>query len=191
MGLGAIFAEHALLPEGWAEDVLIGIGPQGDIAAVKAGAAPGAAFRAAGPVIPGMPNLHSHAFQRAMAGLTEQTGTEAGAEDDSFWTWRKLMYGFVGRLRPEQVEAIAGQLYVEMLKSGYTAVAEFHYLHHDPAGAPYGDLPEISSASSRPARPPVSDLPCCRCSMAPGASAANRRPTASAASSTIPRASWN
>ena len=91
-----------------------------------------------------MPNLHSHAFQRAMAGLTEQTGTEDGAGDDSFWTWRKLMYGFVGRLRPEQVEAIAGQLYVEMLKSGYTAVAEFHYLHHDPDGAPYGDLAEMS-----------------------------------------------
>jgi formimidoylglutamate deiminase len=141
---GAIFAAQALLPEGWAEDVLIEIGSQGDIAAVKPGAAPGAAFRAAGAVIPGMPNLHSHAFQRAMAGLTEQTGTEAGAGDDSFWTWRKLMYGFVGRLRPEQVEAIAGQLYVEMLKSGYTAVAEFHYLHHDPAGAPYGDLAEMS-----------------------------------------------
>jgi formimidoylglutamate deiminase len=144
MGLGAIFAEHALLPEGWAEDVLIEIGLHGDIAAVKVGQAPGAAHRAAGPVIPGMPNLHSHAFQRAMAGLTEQTGAEAGAGDDSFWTWRKLMYGFVSRLRPEEVEAIAGQLYVEMLRSGYTAVAEFHYLHHDPAGEPYGDLAEMS-----------------------------------------------
>ena len=144
MGLGAIFAAEALLPEGWAEDVLIELGSRGEIAAVKLGQAPGAAFRAAGPVIPGMPNLHSHAFQRAMAGLTEQTGTEEGAGDDSFWTWRKLMYGFVGRLRPEQVEAIAGQLYVEMLKSGYTAVAEFHYLHHDPDGAPYGDLAEMS-----------------------------------------------
>lgn len=140
MTLGVIFAEQALLPEGWAGDVRIEIGPQGDIAAVESNAAPGDAWRAAGPVIPGMPNLHSHAFQRAMAGLTEQTG----AGEDSFWTWRKLMYGFVGKLTPAEVEAIAGQLYVEMLKSGYTAVAEFHYLHHDPEGRPYADLAEMS-----------------------------------------------
>jgi len=144
MTLGAVFAERALLPEGWASDVLIEIGPRGDIAAVAAAAAPRAAHRAQGPVIPGMPNLHSHAFQRAMAGLTEQAGREAAAVGDSFWTWRSLMYDFVGRLTPAQVEAIAGQLYVEMLKSGYTAVAEFHYLHHDPAGEPYADLAEMS-----------------------------------------------
>ena len=144
MTLGAVFAERALLPEGWASDVLIEIGPRGDIAAVAAAAAPRAAHRAQGPVIPGMPNLHSHAFQRAMAGLTEQAGREAAAVGDSFWTWRSLMYDFVGRLTSAQVEAIAGQLYVEMLKSGYTAVAEFHYLHHDPAGEPYADLAEMS-----------------------------------------------
>ena len=144
MTLGVIFAEHALLPEGWAGDVRIEIGPEGDITAVETDAAPGDAWRAAGPVIPGMPNLHSHAFQRAMAGLTEQTGAAEGAGEDSFWTWRKLMYGFVGKLTPAEVEAIAAQLYVEMLKSGYTAVAEFHYLHHDPEGRPYGDLAEMS-----------------------------------------------
>jgi formimidoylglutamate deiminase len=144
MTLGVIFAEQALLPDGWAGDVRIAIGPAGDIAAVETNAVAGDAWRAAGPVIPGMSNLHSHAFQRAMAGLTEQTGTAEGAGDDSFWTWRKLMYGFVGKLAPAEVEAVAGQLYVEMLKAGYTAVCEFHYLHHDPEGRPYGDLAEMS-----------------------------------------------
>jgi len=154
MTLGVIFAEQALLPEGWAGDVRIEIGPEGDITAVETDAAAGDAWRAAGPVIAGMPNLHSHAFQRAMAGLTEQTGAAEGAGEDSFWTWRKLMYGFVGKLTPAEVEAIAAQLYVEMLKSGYTAVAEFHYLHHDPEGRPYGDLAEMSECVIAPARNP-------------------------------------
>jgi formimidoylglutamate deiminase len=141
----SLFAQRALLPEGWAADVLIETTSEGDIAGVTPGAKPGAARRAAGPVIPGMPNLHSHAFQRAMAGLTEQAGQSGtAAAEDSFWTWRTLMYDFVGRLTPANVEAIAAQLYVEMLKSGYTAVAEFHYLHHDPDGRPYGDLAEMS-----------------------------------------------
>jgi formimidoylglutamate deiminase len=140
-----LFAHQALLPEGWAENVLIEMTGEGDIAALTPNARPGSAPQAAGPVIPGMPNLHSHAFQRAMAGLTEQAG-QAGtaAADDSFWTWRTLMYDFVGRLSPEAVEAIASQLYVEMLKAGYTAVAEFHYLHHNADGRPYDDLAEMS-----------------------------------------------
>ena len=79
-----------------------------------------------------------------MAGLTEQAGQGGSGGDDSFWTWRQVMYGFVGRLMPEQVQAIAAQLYVEMLKAGYTAVGEFHYLHHDPEGRPYADLAEMS-----------------------------------------------
>ena len=87
-----------------------------------------------------MSNLHSHAFQRAFAGATEQRGPG----DDSFWTWREVMYAFVGRITPEQLHAIAGWLYVEMLKSGYTAVGEFHYLHHDPVGVPYADAAEMS-----------------------------------------------
>jgi formimidoylglutamate deiminase len=144
MTLGAVFSESALLPEGWASNVLIEIGPHGDIAAVATGASPGAAHRAPGPVIAGMPNLHSHAFQRAMAGLTEQTGSGQAARDDSFWTWRRLMYDFANRLTPGEVEAVAAQLYVEMLKSGYTSVAEFHYLHHDTAGNPHQDLAEMS-----------------------------------------------
>jgi formimidoylglutamate deiminase len=87
-----------------------------------------------------MPNLHSHAFQRAMAGRTER----AGEGEDSFWTWRQVMYGFVARLDPDALEAIAAQLYVEMLKAGYASVAEFHYLHHDPEGRPYADPAEMS-----------------------------------------------
>ncbi len=141
----SLFAQRALLPEGWAADVLIETTGDGNIAAVNPGAKPGDARHLAGPVIPGMPNLHSHAFQRAMAGLSEQAGQSGtAAAEDSFWTWRTLMYDFVGRLTPANVEAIAAQLYVEMLKSGYTAVAEFHYLHHDPDGRPYGDLAEMS-----------------------------------------------
>jgi len=136
----SLFAERALLPDGWARDVLFEIAPDGALAAVTSGATPGAAPRAGGVVLPGMPNLHSHAFQRAMAGLAER----AGPGEDSFCTWREVMYRFVRALTPEQVEAIATQLYVEMLKAGYTAVGEFHYLHHDPDGRPYADLAEMS-----------------------------------------------
>ena len=136
----SLFAERALLPDGWARDVLLTVDAAGDLTAVTVGAAAGDAPRAGGPVLPGMPNLHSHAFQRAMAGL----GERAGPGDDSFWTWRQVMYDFVGRLTPEQVEAIAAQLYVEMLKSGYTAVGEFHYLHHDSDGRSYADRAEMS-----------------------------------------------
>jgi formimidoylglutamate deiminase len=140
-----LFADRALLPGGWARDVLLEIDASGSLVAVRPGAIPADAPRAAGPVLPGMPNLHSHAFQRAMAGLAERAGL-AGTpgEADSFWTWRQTMYGFVGRLAPPQVEAIAAQLYVEMVKAGYTAVGEFHYLHHDPEGRPYADPAEMS-----------------------------------------------
>lgn len=145
MSNSILFARQALLPDGWADSVRIETTADGDIASVATGASANGAMQAAGPVVPGMPNLHSHAFQRAMAGLTEQAG-KAGtpAADDSFWSWRTLMYDFVARLSPAAVEAIASQLYVEMLKAGYTAVAEFHYLHHDPDGRPYADLAEMS-----------------------------------------------
>lgn len=149
------FADHALLPEGWARDVIFEVGEDGTLAAVLPNApsssSSGAAQPLRGPVLPGMPNLHSHAFQRAMAGLTERarigaedSGGEGNGGEDSFWTWREVMYGFVRQLGPDQVQAIAGQLYVEMLEAGYTAVGEFHYLHHDPEGAPYGDPAEMS-----------------------------------------------
>lgn len=138
--MATIFAEQALLPEGWADAVRITVGPDGTIAAVEPGTTPRDAERAAGPVVPGMPNLHSHAFQRAMAGLAER----AGPEEDSFWTWREAMYRCVAFLRPDHVQAIARQLHVEMLKAGYTSVAEFHYLHKDPAGHAYADPAEMA-----------------------------------------------
>jgi formiminoglutamate deiminase len=90
--------------------------------------------------VPGLPNLHSHAFQRAMAGLTERRGREA----DSFWTWREQMYRFVERLTPDDLEAIAAYAYMEMLEAGFTWVAEFHYLHHQPDGRPYDNVAEMS-----------------------------------------------
>ncbi|HNV85106.1 MAG TPA: formimidoylglutamate deiminase [Arenimonas sp.] len=92
--------------------------------------------------IAGMPNLHSHAFQRAMAGLTERQTNPS----DSFWTWRELMYRFASRITPEQLHAIAAQLYVEMLEAGYTSVCEFHYLHHQPNGLPYENSAAMSQA---------------------------------------------
>ena len=119
---------------------LLGRCPAGDI--VDAGGAPAAdaPSASAGLVIPGLPNLHSHAFQRAMAGLAER----AGPEGDSFWSWREVMYRFLAVLTPEDIEAIAAQLYVECLKNGYTTIGEFHYLHNDPDGRPYDDPAELS-----------------------------------------------
>ncbi|HTV84299.1 MAG TPA: formimidoylglutamate deiminase [Dyella sp.] len=101
-----------------------------------------------GWVLPGMPNLHSHAFQRAMAGLAERRGPS----DDSFWTWRETMYAFAARIDPETLQAIAAQLYVEMLKAGYTQVCEFHYLHHQPDGTPYAQAEAMSLALIEAAR---------------------------------------
>lgn len=135
-----LFAATALLPSGWAHDVRIEIAAAGRIEMVETGCPPDGAERLAGSALPGMPNLHCHAFQRAMAGLAERTGP-AG---DDFWTWREVMYRFLDRLSPEQIEAIAAQLYLEMLKAGYTAVAEFHYLHNDPQGCAYDDPAELS-----------------------------------------------
>ncbi|MEE1893082.1 formimidoylglutamate deiminase [Pseudomonas otitidis] len=144
----AFHAERALLPSGWASNVRFEVGASGLLEQVLPDAGSEGAERLHGPVLPGMPNLHSHAFQRAMAGLAEV----AGNPNDSFWTWRELMYRLVGRLSPEQMEVIARQLYVEMLKAGYTAVAEFHYVHHDPAGRPYADPAELALCISRAAR---------------------------------------
>ena len=130
----------ALLPDGWAADVLVSH-RDGVITAVAAGVpCPPDADRLDGAAIPGIANLHSHAHQRAMAGLAERSG--AGA--DNFWTWREAMYATSGRLDPDGFEAVATQLYIEMLRAGTTAVAEFHYLHHDPAGHPYADPAELS-----------------------------------------------
>jgi formimidoylglutamate deiminase len=135
-----LFAHAALLPGGWADDVLIDIGADGSVAGVRANATPDGAERASGPLVPGMANLHSHAFQRALAGRTGR----AGAEGDSFWTWRQAMYTFLDRVDADAFAAIAAQAYVEMLKAGYTAVAEFHYVHRDPAGRAYADPAELA-----------------------------------------------
>jgi len=136
-----LYAPSLMTPDGWIDGCLLTIGADGTIQALApTDRPPPGAQRVSGPVLPGMPNLHSHAFQRAMAGLTERWGSPT----DSFWTWRDLMYRFVERLGPEEVGTIARQLYIECLKGGYTAVAEFHYLHNAPDGASYDDPAEIS-----------------------------------------------
>jgi len=142
------FAAEALLPDGWARDVAITVDARGDFATVEKGASRDGAQPLAGPALPGMANVHSHAFQRAMAGLTEIRG----APDDDFWTWRELMYRFVARLTPEHAMAVARHLYVEMLCAGYTAVGEFHYVHNRPDGTPYADRAELLLAHLAAAR---------------------------------------
>jgi len=134
-----IFAEQALLPEGWQGNVRIAL-DGGRIATVEAGASPQAGDERHAIVLSGMPNLHSHAFQRGMAGLAELRGPSA----DSFWSWREVMYRFALSMTPDQVEAVAAQLYVEMLEAGFSRVGEFHYLHHDRDGKPYANIAEMA-----------------------------------------------
>ncbi|MFC3124668.1 formimidoylglutamate deiminase [Pseudoroseomonas globiformis] len=142
------FAREALLPDGWGSDVLIEADVAGTIHTVRPNAVSVDAERLPGVVIPGIPNLHSHAFQRAMAGHAERRSpsqartAEGGA--DSFWTWRHTMYRFVGLFSPEDAEAVAAQLYVECLEWGFTSIAEFHYLHHQPDGSPYAEPAEMA-----------------------------------------------
>jgi formimidoylglutamate deiminase len=145
----SLFAQDALLPSGWARDVLLEWDDRGCLSAVRPGsAAPAGVPVAAGPLLPGMPNLHSHAFQRAFAGLTEYRGQNPGAAHDSFdsfWSWRTLMYRFASVLTPDHLRDIATALYVEMLEAGYTSVCEFHYVHHDLDGRAYADDATLSS----------------------------------------------
>jgi formimidoylglutamate deiminase len=135
-------ADMALLPQGWADHVLIEVEPSGNIASVAVGAPPGDAERIDGIVVPGMVDLHSHAFQRALAGLTQRLG----ADEASFWTWRDTMYAFARQITPDEQRAIAAQLYIELLKGGYTSVVEFHYLHHQPDGRAYDEPAAMSLA---------------------------------------------
>ncbi len=139
--LRAYLFEKALLPSGWADDVRVEIANDGTIARVSCGSARADAERVAGLALPGLPNLHCHAFQKGMAGL----GERRGPANDSFWTWREVMYRFLSVLTPDDVEAIAAYAYVQMLEAGFTRVGEFHYLHHDIGGAPYGDIAEMAS----------------------------------------------
>lgn len=134
-----LILDHALLPDGWAADVGIDI-EDGTIVAVHPKTSAEERERMAGIALPGLPNLHSHTFQRGMAGLAETRGPEG----DSFWTWRQVMYRFLGSLTPDDVEAIAAFAMMEMLEGGFTSLAEFHYLHHDADGRTYADIAELS-----------------------------------------------
>ncbi len=137
----SLWAQRALLPDGWTSQVRVTI-RAGRIASVQPAPAPAAGDRRVGVLLPAPMNVHSHAFQRAMAGLTERRGP---AGQDSFWTWRELMFRFLTQLSPDDVEAIAAYVQVELLEAGYAGVCEFHYLHHQPAGSPYDDLGELSA----------------------------------------------
>ncbi|CAM3549010.1 N-formimino-L-glutamate deiminase [Bordetella sputigena] len=145
----SLWAADALLPEGWARGVTLDWDEQGRLTRIGCDTRPEPGqTQATGPLIPGMPNLHSHAFQRGFCGLTEYRAQAA----DSFWSWRELMYRCAGRIDPVQAEAIATWLYVEMLEAGYTSVCEFHYLHHDLDGRPYAHGPEMALAILRAAQ---------------------------------------
>ena len=133
-----IHADQALLPTGWAEDVTVALDEAGRIASVEAG---GTGDTRVAILLPAPANLHSHAFQRAMAGLTERRGPDPR---DSFWTWRRLMYRFLDQLTPDDIQAIAAFVQVEMLEAGYATNVEFHYLHHDTGGRAYADPAEMS-----------------------------------------------
>jgi formimidoylglutamate deiminase len=146
-----LFAPHALLPTGWAQNVMLRWDPSGRLLQVQTQAQPEAGTPVAeGPVVPGLPNVHSHAFQRVFAGLTEYRTATQG--QDSFWSWRTQMYRFALRISPAQLETIATCLYLEMLASGYTSVCEFHYLHHAEDGQPYADESTLAQCLLRAAK---------------------------------------
>ena len=153
----SIFAKQALLPAGWANNVLVTISADGHIESVTENTVNGtgdtvngnpangtggsSADHAVGVLLPSPVNAHSHAFQRAMAGLTERRGPNT---DDSFWTWRQLMFRFLDQLTPDDVETIAAFVQMEMLEAGYATNVEFHYLHHQPGGIPYDNISEMA-----------------------------------------------
>ena len=144
-----LFARDALLPDGWASDVLLDWDVHGRLTKVlPRSACPAGTPTSHGPVIPGMPNVHSHAFQHLFAGLTEYQARD----DDSFWSWRTLMYRYAARMTPSDLYAIATHLYIRMLRGGYTSVCEFHYLHNDEDGRPYADDAVMSQTVLRAAR---------------------------------------
>jgi len=143
----AFFAPQAWADGRWQYDVRLVV-TDGLWQSITPGASPHGATALPGPVLPGVVNAHSHAFQRAIAGLTERSG----GRDDDFWSWRDRMYSAALRITPGQLEAIATQLYAELLAGGYTQVCEFHYLHHDLDGKPYADATELSMALVRAAQ---------------------------------------
>jgi formimidoylglutamate deiminase len=138
-----IWAATALLSSGWAESVAIEVDDTGNIASISSDQ-PYASGERVEILLPAIPNVHSHAHQRAMSGLGERAGTSGEAAKDSFWTWRKIMYHYLQRIQPEHLFHISAQLYLEMLKAGYSCVGEFQYLHHDLNGAAYANRAEMS-----------------------------------------------
>jgi len=141
--MNTLWSVSALLPGGWADSVEITLGEAGNIDAVST-TKPYTQGERIDVLIPGIANVHSHAHQRAMAGLGERAGQLAGQSADSFWAWRKVMYHYLERIQPQHLFHISAQLYLEMLKAGYTGVGEFQYLHHDIDGRPYDNRAEMS-----------------------------------------------
>ncbi len=144
-----LWAARALTDDGWSDSLRVAIDATGRIATVEQGA-PAPSDHRVDVLLPAPANAHSHAFQRAMAGLTERRGPDPR---DTFWTWRALMFRFLDRLTPDYVEAIAAFVQMEMLEAGYATTVEFHYLHHQPGGRPYANSAEmaerIASATAR------------------------------------------
>lgn len=147
----SIWAKQALTAQGWQNDVCVDIDAAGRISAVTPNSAPTRTPTGTQVdlLVPAPVNSHSHAFQRAMAGLTERRGLDP---NDSFWTWRDLMYRFIGQITPDQVEAIAALVQMEMLEAGFSTIVEFHYLHHQSGGTPYARLSEMSDRIAAAAR---------------------------------------
>jgi len=150
--MNALFARHALLADGWRRDVLLEWDVRGDLTRVAPDASLPLGVARVDYVLPGMINLHSHAFQRALGGLAERAGDASSPTSDSFWTWRELMYRTANRITPEQMEAVAAQLYAECLRHGYTAVCEFHYIQRAPGGHVYGQPAETAQRVAAAAR---------------------------------------
>lgn len=138
-----LFARRAFLPDGWRQDTRIEIGPDGRISGVEPDTRPASDDVDLGPriLLPAACNVHSHGFQRGMAGMTERRS----AGKDDFWSWRKLMYRFLAVLTPDQLEALTALAFMETLEAGYAAIGEFHYVHHQPGGTPYADIAEMSN----------------------------------------------
>lgn len=135
-----IYCKKLLQDDGWRSDVVLSLAKDGVISGIERGSPQSADSIINGIVVPGMPNAHSHSFQRLIAGLTGPKGSHS----DSFWSWREIMYRTANRISPQQFGAVSQWVFIEMLKAGYTSCAEFHYLHHQPGGAVYTDIAEMS-----------------------------------------------
>ncbi|MBT8169450.1 formimidoylglutamate deiminase [Phaeobacter gallaeciensis] len=134
-----IFADRARTPSGWLHNLRLSVA-DGKIAKLEADQTPQPSDVKVDTLLPSLANLHSHSFQRAMAGMTEVRA----AGKDSFWTWRTLMYQFMEHVTPEQYQAIAALVFMEMQEAGYASVGEFHYVHHQPGGARFDSETELS-----------------------------------------------